>query len=959
MKNIMFLLMLIVAAQVGYAQKETKKDRTVELWGHTVNFLTNAGIQGTKVTLMTADSTIVDSMEVKYYTPYKATKPDAYYKFIVPARKASYIILATHPDYEDSYVDYEIKYVARNTFFDAPWHYMSKRRVTELDEFVVSATKIRFYHDGDTVVYNADAFNLPTGSMLDGLIAQLPGAKLNAAGEITVDGRKIENLTLNGKDFFKGNNRVMLDNLPAYAVKNVKVYDKTTERSEFLGREVEEKVFTMDVLLKKEYLKGIMANAEVAAGSEERYLARLFGLRYTDNSRITLWGNANNINEMRRPAQNGSWAASNMPERERISKMAGLDLLIDDREKRWSESANVSISYNKSNQENATAGERFMPSGSIYSLGHSRHRASGTLNLYLNNDFRLKKPFLLVNNINLQYITMDNENINSNATFAASPNSYGTIQGILDTLFTQGTDLDLQRIAINRNRTSGFSNFEQLYGTFDVNATHKLKNGDDIVLALNTIYTKLDEDTRTARELYYYSDGREDNRNEYTDNGNRKLTGNFKFDYNIHWLNHWNLTMYYNFDAESNDERNNRYHSTMEQEALSSMSASALAAMPLFFDAGNSYEYTTQGQTHRVGFNPWYYKQWGKNHLRFYLALPLNFRKDAIDYEGSHTVADFTLRKVLFNPSVSFRYGVNNSRKLYRLDYTMTQTMPSLVRMVDYTTNSNPLYIYKGNPNLDVSTQHKLVLQYNRRYDKRQARFNLWSTIKLYENMIATHATYNPSSGQYTYRPQNVNGNWHGDVGYNLYTMIDKKERFSFYTETSFDYDCNVDLALLSGANESAHSIVNNYQATEEVKFEYNADGFTAGVGAKVIWRNASSARSGYETINIFDHKYAANLVCRLPYKFSLATDVNLYARSGYSAESMNDADFVWNASLSRSVGNDWTMRVQAFDILHNLSGKSVVVNGQGRTETFTNVLPSYVMLHLQYKFNYTPKKRR
>ena len=102
MRNIIFLLLLTVATQMGYAQKETKKERTVALWGHTVDCFTHAGIPGVKVTLMTPDSTVIDTMEVTFSTPYKSTKPDAYYKFIVPARKARYIIRASHPGYEDS-----------------------------------------------------------------------------------------------------------------------------------------------------------------------------------------------------------------------------------------------------------------------------------------------------------------------------------------------------------------------------------------------------------------------------------------------------------------------------------------------------------------------------------------------------------------------------------------------------------------------------------------------------------------------------------------------------------------------------------------------------------------------------------------------------------------------------------------------------------------------------------------
>lgn len=959
MRNIIFLLLLTVATQMGYAQKETKKERTVALWGHTVDCYTHAGIPGVKVTLMTPDSTVIDTMEVTFSTPYRSTKPDAYYKFIVPARKARYIIRASHPGYEDSYVDYEIKHIARNTYFDAPWHYMLKRMSSDLGEFVTTATKIRFYNDGDTLVYNADAFNLPQGSMLDALIAQLPGAKLNAAGEITVDGRKIENLTLNGKDFFKGQNRVMLDNLPTYAVKNVKVYEKSTETSEFLGREVEEKVYTMDVLLKKEYLKGIIANAELAGGTEERYLARLFGLRYTDNSRMALWGNVNNINETRRPAQNGNWAADNMPERETTTRKAGFDLLIDDKDKRWSESANVTVQFNESETERATAGERFMPLGSIHSLGFNRNRMTKGLYIFANNDFTLKKPFLLKNSLSLHYVSSDYDIMNAGATFSSSPNSYGSVQAVLDTLFMQTSDIGLQRIAINRNRTTGTNGNGHFYGNYYLKATHKLANGDDIILSFDGHYVKADGDALNTRELYYYSDARSENRNERTVEEDKQLKGYFKFDYNIHWLNSWNVAIYYNLDAERRDVDTRFYHSVLEDEALSAMTSSALSSIPTTLDEANSYAYSTTAYLHRAGINPWYSRSWGKNRLTFYLGLPLSLREERIDFAGAGTAAGFTLRKFLFNPSVSLSYGVDNSKKLYRLNYDMKQTMPTLLQMVDYTTNSNPLYVNRGNPNLGVSTLHKLVLQYNRRYDKRQARFNIWSTINIHRNMKARHTSYDPESGRYTYRPTDVNGNWHCDIGYNLYTTIDKKERFSLFTEASFDYDHNVDLALLEGSNESARSIVRNYQATEEVKFEYSADGITASLGAKVIWRSANSRRSGFETINIFDHRYAATLVYPLPYKFTLATDLNLYARNGSATESMDKADLVWNASLSRPLGKRCSMRLQAFDILHNLSGKNVVINGQGRTETFENVLPSYVMLHLQYNFNYTPKKKR
>ncbi len=76
------------------------------------------------------------------------------------------------------------------------------------------------------------------------------------------------------------------------------------------GIEEHEKPLVVDVGLKKQYLKGIIANAEAGGGTEERYLARLFGLRLTEQSRVSLFGNVNNLNETRKPGRNGDWLLS-------------------------------------------------------------------------------------------------------------------------------------------------------------------------------------------------------------------------------------------------------------------------------------------------------------------------------------------------------------------------------------------------------------------------------------------------------------------------------------------------------------------------------------------------------------------------------------------------------------------------------------------------------------------------
>ena len=141
---------------------------------------------------------------------------------------------------------------------------LRKERELALNEVKVTATKVKMYYKGDTLVYDADAFKLPDGSMLDALIRQLPGVTLNDAGEIFVNGRKVDELLLGSRTFFRGNNKVLMENLPYYTVKDLKVYEKQTDKSEALGYDVEPRRYVMDVNLRPEYSQGYIANVEAA-----------------------------------------------------------------------------------------------------------------------------------------------------------------------------------------------------------------------------------------------------------------------------------------------------------------------------------------------------------------------------------------------------------------------------------------------------------------------------------------------------------------------------------------------------------------------------------------------------------------------------------------------------------------------------------------------------------------------
>lgn len=91
----------------------------------------------------------------------------------------------------------------------------------------------------------------------------------------------------------------------------------------------------------------------------------------------------------------------------------------------------------------------------------------------------------------------------------------------------------------------------------------------------------------------------------------------------------------------------------------------------------------------------------------------------------------------------------------------------------------------------------------------------------------------------------------------------------------------------------------------------------------------------------------------------SLVKKKSFYSRRGYLDKSMNSDDLVWNARLSRSFfKGQLTLLLDGFDILGQLNNVTRTMNAQGITETYSNVIPRYVMLHAVYHFNIIPKKK-
>lgn len=124
---------------------------------------------------------------------------------------------------------------------------------------------------------------------------QLPGAELNN-GEIKINGKRVDNLLISGKDFFNGNIQAALDNLPAYVVSRIKVYDKAGELSELTGKDMHDENYVMDVRLKRQYIGMWMAKISADGGTDNLWGGQAFLMRADDRQMFSVNADVNNFN---------------------------------------------------------------------------------------------------------------------------------------------------------------------------------------------------------------------------------------------------------------------------------------------------------------------------------------------------------------------------------------------------------------------------------------------------------------------------------------------------------------------------------------------------------------------------------------------------------------------------------------------------------------------------------------
>ena len=157
----------------------------------------------------------------------------------------------------------------------------------------------------DTFVYNASAYRTPEGSVIEELVRKLPGAQVDDDGKITINGKEVKKILIDGKEFMTGDTKTAMKNLPTSIVERVKAYDQKSDLARVSGIDDGEEETVLDFGIKRGMNRGFMLNADLAAGTKKRYSGRIFAGMQSSDLKIFIPLSANNVNDMGFPGGGG------------------------------------------------------------------------------------------------------------------------------------------------------------------------------------------------------------------------------------------------------------------------------------------------------------------------------------------------------------------------------------------------------------------------------------------------------------------------------------------------------------------------------------------------------------------------------------------------------------------------------------------------------------------------------
>ena len=856
------------------------------------------------------DSVLVD---------FKRSDANGYFEFKTPIDTLQLIV--SHPRFSEN--SYYIFGSSASHEFDIK-RIIIPTKSQNLKEVVIYAYKDPVYYKGDTLVYVADSFQTKPNAVVEDLLKKLPGIKVNADGSIEAQGKEIQQVLVDGDEFFGADPTMATRNLGAKGVETVEIYEKKDENS----TDDSETIQVLDLRLKEDAKKGYFGKIAGATDAgltngNAFYEGEFLANKFDKTQKISVFSLASNTmksslewrdmykygltsrNFYDEENDNWSWTFSNS-QGDGIPRTFKTGVYFNDQITKKTE-LNINYTYNNAG---------------LQTLENNRSQYFLTDTSYITDLRSETEDKTESHELNFKFThKLDSLSTLELETGAGLDKAYTTASDSTDFLFE---DLQLSRRTVvhNINDASGTNLTSRLSYrrefrkkgrklTSSYRFAYDSNQADGHLDILDTGFVSPTYSTTTDQSKESGSLSRSHTAGaSYIEPLGKKFKLEFTYEF------------YNNFNEQEKYTRNFANGSYSELDSILS----------------NSFETT---KTHHLGGTQLIFE-----HKKHRLSGGIRVRNVVIDntnlFFGTEIHQDITN----YLPRARYVYKISQHNR-FVMNYTTSSSQPSINQLQPVRDNTNPNRLVIGNPNLQPNYMHSFSGSFNTY--KPLSGVYFWSSFNhsITNNAFVNSITYD-SFGRSTSQTVNADGNVSSSLSLSGGFPVFKK-----FLEVA--PNVNIARSKMVSYVDNQENITENTNLGGGLELKIERDSVEFAVGGNYAYTRPSSTISSQSIMPYSSQSYNSRFLWKLPKGFFIETDAS-YTINSQRAEGYDLNFFIWNASVSKSFlkNENLIASLHVYDILNQNVSANRYVNSNVITDTRSVIIARYFMARLTYKFNST-----
>ncbi|WP_040280801.1 outer membrane beta-barrel protein [Psychroserpens damuponensis] len=782
----------------------------------------------------------------------------------------------------------------------------------------------------DTLEFNVKSFKTKKDANVEELLKQLPGVEVDEAGKITVNGKDVSKILVNGKPFFGDDPTITTRNLTKDIIEKVQITDTKTKSEAFSGEEGDTENKTINLTIKEENNKGVFGRVSGGAGTDERYEFAGMVNFFDNDQRVSVLAGGNNTNspgfsfgEIQKMFGGGYSMTMNSSgaftidgrsfgngEGITTSQNVGAnyaDVLSD----KVDINADYFFSGSNSDNETITQRENILPDSRYFSDSRSKSVSDGSNHsANMGFDIEIDSTFLININPSIKWSTSkrvfsEDENTRNEANELTNQSTTGTF-----------SERDAKNFGNELEITKRFGN-KGAFLKFEINTEYNTNESEDFLTSETNFFNAEDDDVI---------------RDQFTDSENKNRNFRASTTYRLPIIA---KELFLDFEYRFRDENRTNLRSTFDRNQTTNQYDD------FNLDLSTDFEYLNQENTPSLKLS--YRKEkWSTSFTTRYVFRTLenkDFLRPELDIKRKFQALE--LRSY-------FNYRFSEKSSMYT-GYSLNNRPPSLTQLQPFQNVSNPLNTITGNPNLEPTNSHRLYLGYNAFDFQKKTGIYSYASVNLNNNAVVSRTTIDPETLKRTTTYANVNGN------YNVYGNINYSKTVKTDSIRSIKFDIGMSASLNQNVN------FNN-----DVQYKSNVTSLTPSLGLRFTWNKVLELRPRYrltfskntydidtfEDVNFARHDLDLNFTTFLPKDFEWTNNVD-YSYNPNVAAGFQKSAWFWNSTLAYSFLNDKAvLTLKVYDLLNQNTNARRLATQNYIEDRQSTVLEQYFMLSFSWKFN-------